>query len=133
MTDDVRTSRRGVRSRLLLYAVFAVAAIAYLLGAGAPVSTGTVDGPVSGAQLFRSRCAVCHGAAGSGGIAPALSRQTLEAQFPNDGDQARFVLSGSRAGRRYGAYGRGTGGMPSFRGILSDGDVAAVVRYARGL
>lgn len=127
------TARRSV-----LYGVFALGALAYLvLGpAGPGIDRGgedVADAGASGEEIFRSRCAVCHGTGGSGGVGPALSERSLTSQFPDVSDQVAFVRRGSERGESYGRFGEGTGGMPSFRSILTRQEIEAVVRYTRGL
>lgn len=79
------------------------------------VAAGSLDG----AELFRRNCMACHMAEGEGaqgaGRFPALANnQALTAA----GYPIYVVLNG-------------LGGMPSFNGILSDEEIAAVVTYVR--
>jgi mono/diheme cytochrome c family protein len=71
--------------------------------------------PNTGEQVYRLRCAACHGAAGEGNLGPALvgiSRRM------SPGEQLEIV-----------ARGRGT--MPSFGAVLSNAAMRTVVDYSR--
>lgn len=73
-----------------------------------------------GASIFSSKCAACHGASGQGGshgMFPALNGDTLV----NNAD-AKGMLTTIEHGRN---------AMPSWRGQLSAGDVAAVATFVR--
>lgn len=69
----------------------------------------------AGADVFRARCASCHGADGGGAIGPGL--RDIEARLDDDG-QREVVVAGRKT-------------MPSFGNVLSDADIDAVVRYTR--
>lgn len=90
-------------------------------------------GEVDGARIFANFCAVCHGAAGAGGSAPAFGGGTEGQQFPDIEDHIAFVKAGSRPGQPYGTSGLGTGGMPSWQGRLTEEEIRAVVEYERSL
>lgn len=129
---------RPIARRSVLYGVFALGALAYLVLGAQPPGAGEGDpgrGSLrpSGEVVYRSRCAVCHGTGGSGGVGPPLSERSLASQFPDASDQVEFALRGSRRGEPYGRFGEGTGGMPAFRSLLTRAEVEAVVRYTRGL
>jgi cbb3-type cytochrome c oxidase subunit III len=79
--------------------------------AGAPVSV-----PV-GASIYATNCSACHGANGAGGVGPALAGNP----HVNIDDPARMLTTI--------VQGRNT--MPSWRGQLSAGDIAAVATYVR--
>ena len=70
-----------------------------------------------GAAIFAKNCAACHGAKGAGGIGPALAGNPRV----NIANPA-FMLTTIVQGRNL---------MPSWRGQLSDGDIAAVATYVR--
>lgn len=83
-----------------------------------------------GAATFASNCASCHGAAGEGisGVFPPLDGSSIVAGEPETA--VRIVLKGLQgpvtvAGAGYNGF------MPAFGGILSDGQVAAVLSYVR--
>jgi cbb3-type cytochrome c oxidase subunit III len=82
--------------------------------AGAPVLTAV------GASIYSSKCAACHGANGQGGgrgMFPALAGDAL-------------VNAASPAGMA-GVIEHGRSMMPSWKGQLSAGDIAAVMTFVR--
>jgi cbb3-type cytochrome c oxidase subunit III len=82
--------------------------------AGAAVQT-TV-----GASIFKAKCSVCHGAAGGGGsrgMFPALAGDSLV----NNSDPKNMIAT----------IEHGRNAMPSWKGQLSAGDIAAVVTFVR--
>jgi cbb3-type cytochrome c oxidase subunit III len=82
--------------------------------AGAAVQT-TV-----GAAIFKAKCSECHGAAGQGGshgMFPALAGDSLV----NNGDAKNMIAT----------IEHGRNAMPSWKGQLSAGDIAAVVTFVR--
>jgi mono/diheme cytochrome c family protein len=110
-------SRRSARLAALAAAAVGLASAATVFAAGTPD-----DASASGAQLFASRCAMCHRAGGMGtGI---LSRR------PNAGAglleerrdlAADFIKAVARAG---------TGNMPRIsRGEVSDAQLARIAAY----
>lgn len=73
-----------------------------------------------GASIFNTKCAACHGASGQGGshgMFPALAGDAVV----NNADP-KTMLATIEHGRN---------AMPSWRGQLSSGDIAAVVTYVR--
>jgi cbb3-type cytochrome c oxidase subunit III len=79
--------------------------------AGAPVSAQV------GASVYAKNCAACHGAGGTGGIGPALAGN------PHVNiDDANPMLTTIVQGRSL---------MPSWRGQLAAGDIAAVATFIR--
>jgi mono/diheme cytochrome c family protein len=116
-------------------------AIVYI-GAFGTTQTGAEGGAVSGAQVYATNCAVCHGARGVGGVGPALTGGDAKITFPNEADHIAWVESGSstKRGQPYGDPNRPggpriakSGGMPAFKGTLNDAQIKAVVEYERGL
>ena len=116
----------GVR-HVLMAIVVAVAALA-ALGACSSASSGTRSGPATsrpssrsvpgesvGASVFRTRCAVCHGPRGEGNLGPPLV--DLAPRLPVQ-DELAVVRDGK-------------GRMPGWRGVLTSGQIAAVVDYVR--
>lgn len=79
--------------------------------AGSPVSVQV------GAAVFAKNCAACHGANGTGGVGPALA----ENQHVNVTDATPMLTT----------ILQGRGMMPSWRGQLADGDIAAVATFIR--
>ena len=72
----------------------------------------------SGAAIFATRCAGCHGADGGGGFGPTIGGGVVVARYPNVADQVAVVTEGR-------------GAMPSFRDSLTPEQIAAVVAYTR--
>lgn len=71
-----------------------------------------------GKALFAKNCAACHMASGKGipGAFPALAASAFVQGPP--AEVASVLL-------------KGRGGMPDFSAVMSDGDIAAVLSYAR--
>ena len=92
-----------------------VTALAALVGIAAAVPA---HAQADGKALFQKNCAACHQANGKGipGAFPALAGNAF-LQGPAK-DPAGVLL-------------KGRGGMPDFSQVLSDGDIAAVLTYAR--
>jgi cytochrome c551 len=93
---------------------------------GATAGKGTTGGaylpetgalPTNGAEIYAARCSGCHGSDGGGGSGPRLAGEVAD-DFPDVEDQIAFVA-------------KGKGGMPGFRGSLSDADIRLVVEYTR--
>jgi mono/diheme cytochrome c family protein len=136
------TSRTGIPGWMLpVLVALPFWAIVYI-GAFGTTKTGAEAGPVSGAQVYTSNCAVCHGARGEGGVGPALVGGDAKITFPDEADHIAWVETGSAAkrGQPYGDPNRPggqriakSGGMPSFKGTLKDAQIKAVVEYERGL
>ena len=72
----------------------------------------------SGAQIFQSNCATCHGANGEGGGGPKLAGGVVVTDFPYEPNQIAFVA-------------QGRDGMPGFGGTLSPAQLRQVVDYTR--
>jgi cbb3-type cytochrome c oxidase subunit III len=80
-------------------------------------SAGSTVSAQVGAAIFAKNCAACHGAKGDGGIGPALAgNPRVNIANPT------FMLTTIVQGRNL---------MPSWRGQLSAGDIAAVATYVR--
>ncbi len=79
--------------------------------AGAPVSVQV------GASIYAKNCSACHGAGGAGGIGPALAGNP-HVNISNPTAMLTTILQGRNL-------------MPSWRGQLSAGDIAAVATYVR--
>jgi mono/diheme cytochrome c family protein len=91
-----------------------------------------------GQQVYAANCASCHGSSGEGGTGRPLG-DVMKA-FPNKADQILWVHLGSpEPGTPYGdpslnrkaGQGGYTTKMPGFKGVLTDAQIAAVVRYER--
>jgi cytochrome c6 len=102
-------------------AVVTVAAFVILLFVNEPAqpapvpAAGTAD---TGAAIFATRCASCHGADGGGSFGPALGGGVVVGQFPDAADEVAVVTGGR-------------GSMPSFASSLTEEQIAAVVEYTR--
>jgi mono/diheme cytochrome c family protein len=113
-------------------------AIVYL---GAFGTTGSANAAPNGAAVYqKAGCSGCHGAKGEGGVGPALAGGDAKVTFPNEADHIAWVETGSgpHKGQPYGDPNRPggqrvakTGGMPAFKGQLTDAEIAAVVTYER--
>ena len=72
---------------------------------------------VAGRAVFIDRCTSCHDADGSGtGNGPRLNRGQLVQAYPDPGDAAAVVSEGRDR-------------MPAFGGLLTEGEIDAVLRY----
>lgn len=94
-------------------------------GCGSGPSPEVEEGPdgtpdpvlVAGRAVFADRCSSCHDADGSGtGDGPRLNRGRLLQAYPEPGDAAGVVSEGRDR-------------MPAFGGILTAGEIDAVLRY----
>lgn len=110
--------------RILLSALL-VAGLTVAAGCGSGSSPEVAAGPegtpdqelLAGRAAYADRCASCHGGNGSGtSIGPRLNRGRLLEAYPNL-DDAASVVSGGRSR------------MPGFRGLLTEGEIDAVLRY----
>lgn len=120
--------------------VWATAALAFLPLFGVMYMTTNDDPPVTtlgplttGATVFSTNCAGCHGATGGGGAGPALSGGAVLGTFADPADQVRWVLLGSANwdGGTYGDTKKALkGGMPGWA-TLTAGELLAVVRHER--
>jgi len=85
--------------------------------------------------LVKAKCSACHGTKGEGGVGPALANGDAKLTFPNEADHISWVSTGSGPfkGKKYGAtqHGPASGGMPAFKGVLTDEEITAVVEYER--
>ena len=78
-----------------------------------------------GAAVFKAKCAMCHGADGSGstGMGKTMGLKPLgsaEVQKMSDADLTALVSNGR-------------GKMPAYKGKLSDDEISAVVKYVKTL
>jgi len=79
----------------------------------------------SGADIFKAKCAMCHGPDGSAstGMGKSMGLKPLsspEVQKMSDADLTALVTNGK-------------GKMPAYKGKLSDADISAVVKYVKTL
>lgn len=97
---------------LTLGILFVLAAVPSLLAADAPA-------------VFKAKCAACHGADGKGQTAVGKTMKirdfhSADVQKQSDADLTKIIESGK-------------GKMPSFKGKLTNEEVASVVKYIRSL
>lgn len=101
---------------------------------------GHEEAAVDGEAIYGSNCASCHGAAGEGGVGPALAGGESKLTFPEPEAHVAWVEQGSTSvkGQPYGDPNReggqriaSSGGMPPFQGTLSAEEIEAVVAYER--
>jgi mono/diheme cytochrome c family protein len=79
----------------------------------------------SGADLYKSKCAMCHGATGAGDTAMGKNLKladlgSADVQKMSDADLAGIISNGK-------------GKMPAYKGKLTDEQVNDVVKYIRTL
>lgn len=79
----------------------------------------------SGADVFKAKCAMCHGADGSAstGMGKSLGLKPLsspDVQKMSDADMTALITNGK-------------GKMPAYKGKLSDAEISAVVKFVRTL
>jgi mono/diheme cytochrome c family protein len=106
---------------LVMTAGFVIALFTNGSGAGTGTASGAygnAKGPRTGAQIYQSSCAVCHGPDGEGGVGPELGGGAVVEAFPDVADQIVVVTNGR-------------GAMPSFNRTLSTQEIQAVVDYTR--
>ena len=105
------------RTRTALTALVCSAALAAGCGGGSSGGStgggGSGGGTPDGAALFSDKCSGCHGDQGQGGVGPNLQ----ESAKAGDIDQVIEQIT------------NGGGGMPAFKGQLSDQQIQAVAQY----
>jgi mono/diheme cytochrome c family protein len=79
----------------------------------------------AGADTFKAKCAMCHGADGSAstGMGKSMGLKPLsspEVQNMSDADMAALIANGK-------------GKMPAFKGKLTDAQISDVVKYVHTL
>lgn len=74
----------------------------------------------SGSPIFQEKCAACHGASGTAVLPGAPSFAKGERLEKTDGALKTTITNGKNA-------------MPSFKGVLSDGQMGDVLAYIRTL
>jgi mono/diheme cytochrome c family protein len=135
-------SRSGIPAWVVpILALLPVWAFAYLGALNPPSSAAPVLTPLQqGAQVFAKNCSPCHGAAGEGGVGPKLAGGEAKLTFPNEADHIAWVDTGSapHKGQPYGDPARPggqhvakSGGMPPFKGTLTDAEIKNVVTFER--
>jgi mono/diheme cytochrome c family protein len=122
-------------------ALLPIWAFAYLGALNPPSSAAPILTPIQqGAAVFAKNCSPCHGAQGGGGVGPKLAGGEAKLTFPNEADQIAWVDTGSapHKGQPYGDPNRPggqhiakSGGMPAFKGTLTDTEIKNVVTFER--
>lgn len=104
-----------------------IAPLVLAMGVGATVAScgggGAGEGDVppglrEGREIYRSRCASCHGSGGGGGVGPALGDGRVVERYPDIADEIAIVRDGR-------------GVMPAYEGVLTAEQLEAVVGYTR--
>jgi cytochrome c6 len=83
------------------------------------------DAGVDGAALFKSKCAMCHGADGAGQTPTGKSmkvRDLKSAEVQKQDDKALFTIISD-----------GKGKMPAYKSKLSTAEIDALVGFVRSL
>jgi mono/diheme cytochrome c family protein len=135
-------ARSGIPAWVVpVLAVVPIWAFAYLGALNPPSSAAPVLTPIQqGAQVFAKNCSPCHGAQGQGGVGPKLAGGEAKLTFPNEADHIAWVNTGSapHKGQPYGDPARPggqhiakVGGMPPFKGTLTDTEIKKVVTFER--
>ena len=112
-----RTTFGRIVNGIEVLAVIAGLVWVFMLFANDPGSGNVADAASPGAAIFASSCAKCHGADGAGLIGPQLAGTVVD-RYPDVADQIAVVTLGRK-------------GMPSFDGVLSQGQIQQVVEYTR--
>jgi cytochrome c oxidase subunit 2 len=127
MLSIVYGSARSTRRIPLLHRLVAGMLIVVMFGGACAADTPEVPvGPdgepdpvlLVGRDVYRGRCASCHGSSGGGGQGPKLADGAALEDYPEFADQVELV----RAGK---------GLMPAFGDGLTEAELEAVVRYVR--
>ena len=106
---------RFVNGFQVLVGIATVVTVVLLLTVSPTVAEPAESAVVSGAELFASNCAGCHGSGGEGGVGPALAGGL--ARFGSMEEVVAFVSTGV------------PGSMPGFETRLSPEEIEAVVDY----
>ncbi len=136
-------SQKGPKSGIpvWMYPVLAALPLWAIVYLGAFGTTGNANAAPSGPAIYaKAGCVGCHGAKGEGGVGPALAGGDAKVTFPDEADHIAWVETGSapKKGQPYGDPNREggqriakSGGMPAFKGQLTDAEIKAVVAYER--
>jgi mono/diheme cytochrome c family protein len=135
-------ARTGIPAWVLpVLAILPVWAFAYVGALSPPSVSAPVLTPLQqGAQVYAKNCSPCHGTKGEGGVGPQLAGGQAKLTFPNEADQIAWVDTGSgpHKGQPYGDPARAggqhvakSGGMPPFKGTLTDAEIKNVVTFER--
>ena len=102
-------------------------------------ATNTINYIALGQEVYAgaAACAGCHGGGGGGGVGPAFTGGALYTTFPTCADHTKWIQLGSagwqaEVGPTYGAEDTvSIGGMPGFKGKLTEDELYAVVVFER--
>lgn len=105
--------------RLSAAAVGAVLVLAGSLGVACSAGPPRPSDPLlaRGYDVYRAKCAACHGTTGGGGTAPKL-KGVVASRYPNIADQIAVISNGRM-------------NMPAWKDRLSADEIEAVARYER--
>ncbi len=113
-----------MKARALAVVVSAVVAI-FLFASSDPVFAGS-----GGEQLFKAKCASCHGQDGTGNAALAKAFNINVERM----NLAKPAIKGKSDAELSGVIKSGKGGlMPSWAGQLSNAEIHAIVQYLRSI
>lgn len=88
---------------------------------GLPADAVATNAPlpvVDAASIYGQQCAACHGAAGEGGVGPALADGRTVERYPDAADQVAVVADGR-------------GAMPAFADRLTSEEIESIVDFVR--
>src|SRR4051794_14469417 len=109
------THRRSFMNRKLVVIVLTAAILIV------PAAFAAADG----AALYKAKCAMCHGADGSGQTAMGKSMKLRDLRSPEVQKQSDAELTKVTAD--------GKGKMPAYKGKMTDEEIKAVVAHMRAL
>jgi cytochrome c6 len=78
-----------------------------------------------GASLFKAKCAMCHGADGSGATPMGKSMKLRDLRSPEVQKQSDAEMTKITAD--------GKGKMPAYKGKLTDAEISAIIAHIRTL
>jgi cytochrome c6 len=109
------------RKRLLVDAWVPVAMLAIAMTLAAGPAAG--QGNAAGGDVYKAKCATCHGQDGSGNTPVGKSLQVADlrsdaVQSKSDAELIQSVTEGK-------------GNMPGFKGNITDDEIHAVVKFVR--
>ena len=111
---------------------FLLALLLLAVACGGESAPSAVD---EGREIYGNTCSACHGAAGEGGVGPALAGVLVT--WPSCIDHISWIALGSdgwlqEEGDTYGATAKPVlGGMPAHASTLSADQIAAVAAFER--
>jgi len=109
-------SLRRLVNLVEIVALVAAGAFVLLLFVNEP-DDGGGSARSTGAEIYSSNCATCHGATGQGSVGPRLA-DVVVGRYPDVADEIAVVTNGRL-------------GMPAFSDRLSTEEIRQVVEYTR--